>query len=164
MESPFDHLPGVQASLSGYTGGSVVNPSYTQVSSGTTGHRESVQIRYDPSQVDYSTLLEVFWHNVDPFDAGGQFCDRGDQYRAAIFYANADQKAQAEASKRDLEQQFGAEIVTQILPAVPFYPAEDYHQNFYQTNSAKYHFYRYLCGRDRRLGEVWSKVTQNSLK
>lgn len=156
MESPFDKLPGVQESLSGYTGGQVVNPSYKQVSSGTTGHRESVQIAYDPNQVSYEQLLDTFWHNVDPFDAGGQFCDRGEQYRAAIFYADEVQKTKAEASKRKLEVDLGQPIATDILPAAPFYSAEDYHQNFYKTNSAKYRFYRYMCGRDRRLEQVWS--------
>jgi peptide-methionine (S)-S-oxide reductase len=159
MEPPYDRLDGVVETISGYSGGKVANPTYEQVSSGRTGHAEVVQVKYDASKVSYPQLLEVFWRNVDPFDAGGQFCDRGNQYRSAIFYANEREKKLAEESKRALEQKFGKDIATQIVPAATFYPAEDYHQNYYQRNPIRYKFYRYRCGRDQRLGEVWGKPT-----
>ncbi|SDJ88769.1 peptide-methionine (S)-S-oxide reductase MsrA [Microbulbifer yueqingensis] len=155
MEPPYDRLDGVVETISGYSGGKVANPTYEQVSSGRTGHAEVVQVRYDASKVSYPQLLEVFWRNVDPFDAGGQFCDRGNQYRSAIFYANEREKKLAEESKRALEQKFGKDIATQIVPAATFYPAEDYHQNYYQRNPIRYKFYRYRCGRDQRLEKVW---------
>jgi peptide-methionine (S)-S-oxide reductase len=155
MEPPFDKLPGVVSTTSGYTGGRVKNPSYEEVSSGTTGHAESVQVTYDPAKVSYQKLLEVYWHNVDPTDGGGQFCDRGNQYRTAIFYADEEQHRLAEESKKEAEAKLGKRIVTQIVPASEFYPAEDYHQNYYQKNPVRYRFYRYNCGRDRRLKELW---------
>jgi peptide-methionine (S)-S-oxide reductase len=156
MEKPFDQLPGVSATISGYSGGSLVNPSYGQVSAGNTGHREVVQVTYDPAIVDYETLLSVFWHNVDPLDPQGQFCDKGSQYTSAIFVADEAQRKAAEASKQALESQdLKQPIVTSILAVAPFYAAEDYHQNFYQTNAAKYQFYRFGCGRDRRLEQLW---------
>jgi peptide-methionine (S)-S-oxide reductase len=134
-----------------------VNPTCREVSAGTTGHAESVQVLYDPSKVSYETLLQTFWHNVDPVDAKGQFCDRGSQYRSAIFYVNPDQKKLAEQSKANLAQsgRFQQSIATEIVAATTFYPAEAYHQNFYQTHAVKYKFYRYTCGRDQRLAEVW---------
>lgn len=157
MEKPFDQIPGVLATTSGYTGGTQANPTYRQVSSGTTGHAEAVQVTYDPTQVTYSKLLTTFWKNVDPFDAQGQFCDKGSQYRSAIFYADNDQKQQAETSKQQLKPnpKFTQPIATEVTPASTFYPAEDYHQNYYKTNATKYKFYRYACGRDQRLKEVW---------
>lgn len=157
MEKPFDELSGVLDTTSGYTGGTVANPSYEQVSSGGTGHYEAVQVTYDPSQVNYEMLLEVFWRNVDPVDARGQFCDKGQQYRSAIFYQNEAQEAAAEDSKQALanSDRFEQEIATTIQPASTFYPAEDYHQNYYQTHSVRYKVYRFACGRDQRLEEVW---------
>lgn len=157
MEKPFDQLAGVVSTTSGYTGGQLENPTYQQVSAGGTGHTESVQIVYDPSQVSYETLLNVFWHNIDPLDARGQFCDKGTQYRSAVFYGNEAEKALAEASKAKLESQapFEQGIVTEITPATQFYPAEDYHQNYYETNPVRYNFYRRACGRDRRLAQLW---------
>ncbi len=155
MVHPFDSLPGVVSVISGYTGGQVANPSYQQVSSGGTGHAESVRIDYDPKVVSYQKLLDVFWRNVDPFDGGGQFCDRGNQYRTAIFVADDDQRGLAEASKQAMEKRFSRTLATQIVAAGPFYRAEDYHQNYYRENPLHYQFYRGRCGRDNRLQEVW---------
>lgn len=157
MEKPFDELPGVLDTTSGYTGGTVENPGYYQVSAGGTGHLEAVQVTYDAAQVSYSTLLEVFWHNIDPVDDKGQFCDKGSQYRSAIFYHDGEQRQAAEASKQSLgaSGQFGRAIATEVLPASSFYPAEDYHQNYYKTHPVRYKIYRFGCGRDQRLAEVW---------
>jgi len=157
MEPPFDKLDGVLATTSGYTGGKLANPSYEQVSSGTTGHYEAVKVEYDARKVSYEDLLAVFWHNVDPLDSGGQFCDRGDQYRAAIFYSNAEQQRLATASRSRIEEEAGlsAPVVTEILPASRIFAAEDYHQNYYEKNPIRYSFYRFTCGRDGRLAEVW---------
>lgn len=161
MEPPFDKLTGVVSTTSGYTGGHVADPSYEQVSSGTTGHAEAVRVEYDPKQIDYTQLLDVFWHNVDPLDAGGQFCDRGSQYRSAIFYENDRQRQLAEQSKEELEDsgRFDQPIATEIVSAGAFYPAEDYHQNYYEKNAYRYKFYRYLCGRDERLQELWGNAS-----
>jgi peptide-methionine (S)-S-oxide reductase len=158
MEPPFDELDGVAATIPGYTGGDAPNPTYEEVSSGTTGHLEAVQVLYDPERVSYDTLLDVFWRNVDPLDAGGQFCDRGPQYRTAIFYHDETQRRAAEASKRRLEAERGwaGRIATEIRPAGPFYPAEEYHQDYYRKNPIRYKFYRTGCGRDRRLRELWA--------
>jgi len=155
MEGPFDKVPGVISTTSGYTGGQAKNPSYEQVSSGTTGHAESVQVVYDPAKVSYEKLLDVYWHNVDPLDGAGQFCDRGTQYRTAIFYHDEEQHRLAEKSKKDVEAKLGKRVLTQIVPASEFYAAEDYHQDYYQKNPVRYRFYRYNCGRDRRLKELW---------
>ena len=155
MEKPFDQVEGVISTTSGYTGGHVENPSYEQVSAGGTGHAESEQIEYDPDVVSYEKLLEVFWGNVDPLDGGGQFCDRGDQYRSEIFYHDEEQKTLAEKSKAEIEKRLGKPVVTRIVPAGPFYPAEEYHQDYYEKNPLRYRFYRYGCGRDKRLGELW---------
>jgi peptide-methionine (S)-S-oxide reductase len=157
MEKPFDDLPGVISTTSGYTGGTAANPTYEEVSSGTTGHAESVQVIYDPEQVSYEKLLEVYWHNVDPLDGGGQFCDRGSQYRTGIFSTSEEQKMAAEQSKQALQEsgQFSKPLQTEIVTASEFYPAEDYHQNYYQTNATWYHFYRFTCGRDQRLAKLW---------
>lgn len=157
MEPPFDRLPGVISTTSGYTGGQTVNPSYKDVSAGGTGHAEAVEILYDPAKISYSQLLAVFWRNIDPFDPKGQFCDKGDQYRSAIFYHDEDQKRLAEQSKQALEQRFQQAIVTQIVPAGAFYPAEEYHQDYYEKNPVRYKFYRYGCGRDQRLETLWGK-------
>jgi len=157
MEPPYDKLDGVLETTSGYSGGHVKNPSYEQVSAGGTGHAEVVRVKYDANKVSYAQLLEVFWRNVDPLDAGGQFCDRGDQYRSAIFYGNEAEKKLAEASRKRVAAQLGVKIVTGIVPASAFYPAEEYHQNYYQRNPVRYKFYRYRCGRDKRLDELWGK-------
>jgi peptide-methionine (S)-S-oxide reductase len=157
MEPPYDKLDGVLATTSGYAGGSTVNPTYQQVSAGGTGHAEVVQVTYDPAKVSYEQLLEVFWHNVDPLDAGGQFCDRGDSYRTGIFVHDEEQRRRAEASKQALDdsKRLTQPIVTEIVDAGPFYPAEDYHQDYYQKNPVRYKFYRWNCGRDQRLTELW---------
>ncbi|WP_299579175.1 peptide-methionine (S)-S-oxide reductase MsrA [uncultured Microbulbifer sp.] len=159
MEPPFDKVKGVLETTSGYSGGHVKNPSYDQVSAGGTGHAEVVQVKYDADKVSYSELLNIFWHNVDPFDAGGQFCDRGDQYRAEIFYGNEEEKKLAEESKKKVEAELGKKVVTQIKPAATFFPAEAYHQNYYQRNPLRYKYYRFRCGRDQRLEEVWGKAS-----
>jgi peptide-methionine (S)-S-oxide reductase len=157
MEPPYDKTPGVISTTSGYTGGEQATAHYHAVSSGGTGHYEVVRVEYDPAKVSYKRLLEIFWKNIDPFNAKGQFCDTGDQYRAAIFYGNDEEKALAEQSKADGAGMAKSKepIVTQILPAKPFYAAEDYHQDYYTTNALKYKFYRFNCRRDARLDEVW---------
>ncbi len=158
MEPPFDKLDGVISTTSGYTGGDVENPSYKQVSRGGTGHAEAVQVIYDPQRISYDKLLEVYWHNIDPTDANGQFCDQGNQYRSEIFYHNEEQHRLAEQSKAALQasKPFSAPVVTGISPAGTFYPAEEYHQDYYQKNPLRYKFYRYGCGRDQRLEQLWS--------
>ncbi|TAM47528.1 MAG: peptide-methionine (S)-S-oxide reductase [Gammaproteobacteria bacterium] len=155
MEPPYDELAGVVATTSGYTGGRKLNPTYQEVSAGGTGHFEAVQIAYDPAKVSYEKLLEVFWRNVDPLDGGGQFCDRGDSYKTAIFYRNEEQKRLAERSKAEIEQRLGKKVATPILPAATFYAAEDYHQDYYMKNPLRYKYYRYSCGRDQRLEKLW---------
>jgi peptide-methionine (S)-S-oxide reductase len=157
MEPPFDKVSGVLSTTVGYTGGTVVDPTYEQVSAGGTGHLEAVRVTYDPQQVSYEALLDVFWHNVDPTDPGGQFCDRGRQYTTAIFVHDDEQRALAEASKRRLESSGRLErpIVTAIRSAGPFYPAEEYHQDYYDKNPLRYRFYRTSCGRDRQLRRIW---------
>jgi len=157
LEPPFDQVPGVISTTVGYTGGHKVNPTYEQVSSGGTGHAEAIQIVFDPEKVSYAELLNVFWHNVDPFDAKGQFCDRGSQYRSAIFYHDEEQRKQAEQSKKKLEESLAVKqaVATEIVAATQFYPAEEYHQDYYRKNPVRYKFYRYGCGRDRRLQEIW---------
>lgn len=158
MEPAFDHLEGVVATTSGYTGGDTANPTYAQVSAGGTGHREAVQVTYDPQQVSYAKLLSVFWKNVDPLDADGQFCDRGSQYRSAIFVANAAQRHQAEQSLPDLSSRFELPLATAILPTQAFYPAEEYHQDYYLKHPVRYKFYRKACGRDQRLHQLWAET------
>ncbi|CAN0405113.1 unnamed protein product, partial [Phaeothamnion confervicola] len=160
MEPPFDKLDGVLATTSGYIGGIKADPTYEQVTSGRTGHYEALQVDYDPARVSYEKLLEVFWRNIDPLDASGQFCDKGPQYRAAIFALDAGQRAAAEASKAALEKsgKLSGRIVTEILPPAKFYPAEDYHQDYYRKNPASYTYYRWNCGRDRRLERLWGKT------
>lgn len=155
MEPPYDKLPGVVSTTSGYIGGSVPEPTYEQVSAGGTGHAEAVRVIYDPDQVSYATLLDVFWRNVDPLDAGGQFCDRGDQYRSAIFPQTEEQRRLAEESLKRVEAILGQPVATTIETAVRFWPAEDYHQDYYKRNPIRYKFYRFTCGRDQRLDEVW---------
>jgi peptide-methionine (S)-S-oxide reductase len=159
MEPPYDKLDGVLATTSGYTGGDQADPTYQEVSAGGTGHAEAVQITYDPAKVSYQKLLEVFWRNVDPLDAGGQFCDRGDQYRTAIFVHDETQRQLAEDSKQALVDsgRFEQPIVTEVVAAGPFYPAEEYHQDYYEKNPLRYKFYRWNCGRDQRLAELWGE-------
>ena len=159
MEPPYDKLPGVIATTSGYMGGKTKNPTYEQVSSGRTGHTEVVQVTYDPKLVSYEKLLEVFWRNIDPTQKDGQFCDHGSQYRTAIFYHTDEQRKLAEASRAAVvkTKPFKGEIVTPVQAAEEFWPAEDYHQDFYKKNAARYKFYRSGCGRDARLIELWGK-------
>lgn len=157
MEPPFDKLDGVISTTSGYTGGHKENPTYEQVSSGTTGHAEAIQVIYDPDKITYDQLLDVFWRNIDPTDKGGQFCDRGSQYRTAIFYHDDEQKRLAERSRQAVIESTGFKaIATEITAASAFYPAEEYHQDYYKKNPVRYKFYRYSCGRDKRLKELWA--------
>ncbi|MEM1255679.1 MAG: peptide-methionine (S)-S-oxide reductase MsrA [Cyanobacteria bacterium P01_H01_bin.21] len=160
MEHPFDELQGVANTTSGYMGGTVESPSYRQVSSGTTGHAEVVQVEYDPETVSYETLLDTFWRNVDPVDTQGQFCDKGSQYRSIVFYHDETQRQLAESSKQAINQLLNQSIATEILPADTFYLAEDYHQNYYQTHPARYRLYRFGCGRDQRLAEIWGDLSE----
>lgn len=157
MEAPFDKLPGVVSVTVGYTGGGLKNPTYEQVSAGGSGHAESVQIVYDPARISYARLLDIFWRNIDPTVKDRQFCDRGHQYRSAIFTHNEEQRREAEKSKVALERNkpFKGAIMTEIVPAGVFYPAEDYHQHYYKKNPIRYKFYRGSCGRDARLKELW---------
>ncbi|MBE0576409.1 MAG: peptide-methionine (S)-S-oxide reductase MsrA [Desulfuromonadales bacterium] len=159
MEPPFEKLDGVHAVVSGYIGGDKVNPTYQEVSAGITGHAEAVEITYDPTKISYNQLLDVFWMNIDPTDARGQFVDRGSQYRSAIFYLDEEQKQQAEASREQLEKsgRFDSPIVTEIVAATRFYPAEDYHQDYYKESPVRYKFYRYNSGRDQFLEKTWGK-------
>jgi peptide-methionine (S)-S-oxide reductase len=157
MEPPFDKLDGVISTTSGYIGGHKKNPTYKEVSAGVTGHTEAVQVVYNPAKVNYEKLLEVFWKNIDPTVKDRQFCDHGSQYRSGIFYLGEEQKKLAEASKLKLDKTkpFKDPIVTEITAATEFWPAEDYHQNYYVTNPVRYNFYRSSCGRDARLKELW---------
>lgn len=160
MEPPFDKLDGVVSTTSGYTGGTKKNPSYEEVSSGGTGHAESVEVLYDPAKVSYAKLLEVYWHNIDPLAANRQFCDAGEQYRTAIFYHDAEQKRLAEQTRAEVQKKLGGKTVqTQIVAASAFWPAEEYHQDYYRKNPVRYKFYRTGCGRDERLEEIWGATT-----
>ncbi len=160
MEGPFDELDGVLSTTSGYTGGETDHPTYKEVSAGGTGHVEAVQVAYDPEKISYPELLAVYWRNTDPTTPNAQFCDHGDQYRPEIFYANDEQRQLAEASKQDIERTktFHEPVVTAITRATEFYPAEDYHQNFYMKSATRYKFYRWSCGRDARLAELWGSA------
>ncbi len=167
VESDFESVPGVKEVISGYTGGTVANPTYKQVGTGKTGHYEAVQILYDPAKITYAKLMELFFRSIDPTDAGGQFCDRGPTYRTAIFYGNAEEQAAAEAAKAAAQQALGQTVVTKILPAGPFYNAEAYHQDYYKgsdivltrrgpkSQANAYKFYRNACGRDQRVKQLW---------
>ncbi|MDX2272413.1 MAG: peptide-methionine (S)-S-oxide reductase MsrA [Cyanobacteriota bacterium] len=157
VEEAFDGIPGVISTTSGYTGGHTPNPTYRQVSSETTGHAEAVQVVYDPDQVTYEQLLNIFWHNIDPLDAGGQFCDRGSSYRSAIFAETPQQLELAEISKEAIAEQFEQPIATEIESASTFYPAEDYHQDYHLKNPLQYKYYRFGCRRDPRLQAVWGE-------
>lgn len=158
MEPPFEKLPGVSAVISGYTGGRKDKPSYEEVSSGSTGHVEAIEVHYDPSKITYPELLEVFWRNVDPTDAGGQFVDRGGQYSTGIFYHDEEQKRLAQESRDKLQKsgKFSKPIVTEIKPVGPFYKAEDYHQDYYKKNPLRYKFYHYNSGRGQFIDKTWS--------
>ena len=156
MQPSFDAMAGVVSTTVGYTGGHVENPTYEQVSTDTTGHYEAIAITYDPSSVSYEQLLPIYWENIDPLDAGGQLADRGQHYQTAIFYADEAQKTAAETSKQTIEAKFAPKpVATKILPAKTFYPAEDYHQKYYQKNKLRYNAYKYGSGRVDRLGELW---------
>ena len=157
VEADFDKVDGVISTISGYTGGTVANPTYEAVGRGGTGHTEAVEIVYDPAKVTYEKLLDVFWHNHDPLAKNRQFCDRGDQYRPAIFYHNEEQRRLAEQTKAMHQARFKQPIQTEIVKAGPFYKAEEYHQDYYVKNPIRYQFYRFNCGRDARLEELWGK-------
>ena len=159
MEEVYEKVDGVISVISGYTGGQLPNPTYEQVSAGGTGHIESVEVTYDPTKVTYRRLLEVFWRNVDPTTPNAQFCDHGSQYRTAIFYHDDTQKRDIDTSKQAVEafKSFPQPIITEIVPASIFYPAEDYHQDFYQKNPVRYKFYKWNCGRSQRLEQLWGK-------
>ena len=159
MESPFDKQDGVVSVTVGYTGGQKKNPTYEEVSAGGTGHTESVQIVYDPAKISYAKMLDIFWRNVDPLTRDAQFCDHGTQYRSAIFYHDEEQKKLAEASKKALEEskRFSSPIVTEIVPASEYHLAEEYHQHYYKKNPVRYKVYRYNCGRDHRLRQLWGE-------
>lgn len=156
-ESDFDKVPGVFATQSGYTGGRLPRPTYEQVSAGGTGHIESVRVSYDPSRVGYAQLVRTLLHSVDAVDGGGQFCDRGSQYRSAIFVADPAQRRIAEAEIARAERQLGEKVATLVLPVSAFWPAEAYHQGYHRKNPARYNFYRWNCGRDQRLKALWKR-------
>jgi len=157
VEEAFDKVPGVLATTSGYTGGRVENPTYQAVSAGDTGHYEAVEVEYDPAKVSYEELLDVFWKNVDPFDPIGQFCDKGESYKSAVFVADHEERRLAETTKKSVEERFNQPVATEILPEQAFYPAEDYHQDYYEKNPARYQYYKWGCGRAQRLEEIWGK-------
>lgn len=157
VESDFDSVPGVMDTVSGYTGGTVENPTYKVVSAGGSGHLEAVKITYDPDKLSYQKLLDIFWRSVDPTDDGGQFCDRGESYKTAIFVNSPEQWQSAENSKRliDASGILKDPVVTPVIDATTFYPSEEYHQNYYTKNPVRYKFYRYSCGRDKRVRDLW---------
>ncbi len=159
VEADFDKVQGVTATISGYIGGKTVNPTYEQVSRGRTGHIEAVKVYYDPAKTNYVRLLAAFWPMIDPLTQNGQFCDMGNQYRSAIFYADEEHHQQAKVSLMALDQsgRFNQPVVTELLPATEFYPAEEYHQDYYLKNPVRYQFYRSRCGRDKRLAELWAR-------
>ena len=161
IEHDLEPLEGVIETHVGYAGGHVENPTYEQVTSGNTGHVEAVEVTYDPALLSYEDLLRSFWQKVDPFDAGGQFCDRGNQYRAVIFTKTPEEKTTAENLKKELGDSLGQSFVTDIIDYKNFYPAEDYHQKYAKKNPTRYGFYRWNCGRDRRVKEVWGHAPSN---
>jgi peptide-methionine (S)-S-oxide reductase len=158
MQGPYDSLPGVVSTTVGYTGGGKANPTYHEVSAGGSGHIESIEVVYDPKKVTYEKLLDVFWHNIDPTVADRQFCDVGSQYRSAIFVHDAAQRKAAERSLADVQKRLGISVKTEILEAGPFYPAEEYHQDYASKNPIRYQYYRASCGRDSRLEEIWGEA------
>jgi peptide-methionine (S)-S-oxide reductase len=157
VEEAFDKVEGVVETTSGYSGGIMPNPTYEQVTAGNTGHAEVLRVRYDPARVTYAQLLDTFWHNVDPFDGGGQFCDRGSSYRGAIFVMNDEEERLAKESKAKVAERFKQTVATEIRRATPFYPAEGYHQDYHAKNPLRYTFYKWNCGRAQRLEEIWGK-------
>jgi peptide-methionine (S)-S-oxide reductase len=161
MQPAFDKVPGVVSTVVGYTGGDKQKPTYEEVSAGGTGHAESIEITYDPSKISYRKLLDIFWHNIDPTTRDREFCDAGHQYRSAIFFHDAEQEREAKESKAALDESkpFKDPIVTEIVPATKFWLAEDYHQKYYLKNPVRYRFYRYNCGRDKRLRELWGAAS-----
>jgi peptide-methionine (S)-S-oxide reductase len=163
MQKAFDGVPGVVTTTAGYAGGTKADPSYEQVETGKTGHAESVQLTYDPAKISYQQLLDIYWHHIDPLTVNAAFCDRGPQYRSIIFYADPEQREQAETSKKALDQshRFKTPVVTSVEPATKFYPAEEYHQQFYKKNPQHYEAYRIGCGRDQRLKELWGDSAQS---
>jgi peptide-methionine (S)-S-oxide reductase len=162
VEADFDKVPGVISTTSGYTGGHVANATYQQVSAGGTGHAEAVEVVYDPAKVSYAKLLDWFWHHVDPLVKNRQFCDVGDQYRTAIFVRNDEERRLAQESRDKVAAELKAPVYTEIAAAGPFYKAEDYHQDYYLKNPVRYKFYRWNCGRDQRIEEVWGKHDKSS--
>jgi peptide-methionine (S)-S-oxide reductase len=164
VESDFDKIDGVVETVSGYIGGTLENPGYREVTAGGTGHYEAVKITYDPAKVTYEALLGAFWHSVDPTDAGGQFCDRGDSYRTAIFATDDAQLQKAETTKAEIGKDLGTDIATAIIKAPIFYPAEDYHQDYYVKNPLRYKYYRYNCGRNARVKDVWGDKAYLGIK
>jgi peptide-methionine (S)-S-oxide reductase len=162
VESDFDKVDGVLSTTSGYIGGSTENPTYEDHSAAR--HREAVRIEFDPDRVTYDQLLDAFFHSVDPTDGGGQFCDRGHSYTTAIYAVGEEQLAAAEKAKADAQQALGTEIVTEVVPAPEFWPAEDYHQDFYEKNPLRYKFYRNGCGRDARLEDVWGDAAMQGIE
>ncbi len=155
MESAFDDVKGVVATKAGFSGGTVKDPSYEQVSMGNTGHREAVQVTYDPSVISYAGLLDVYWHSIDPTDDRGQFCDKGSEYRSAVFYGSDEEKKLVESSKEKVAKELGKPVATDVISAMPFYPAEDYHQQYHKKNPVAYGMYRRGCGRDNSLRDIW---------
>ncbi len=164
VESDFDTIDGVTETVSGYIGGTLENPGYKQVTAGGTGHYEAVKITYDPAKVSYDALLTAFWHSVDPTDAGGQFCDRGESYLTAIFATDAAQLEAAKAAKAEIAKDLGADIATAVLAAPTFYPAEDYHQDYYKKNPIRYKYYRYSCGRNARVEDLWGEKAYTGIR
>jgi len=163
VEADFDKVPGVLRTISGYAGGKAENPTYNQVVSGSTGHTEAVEITFDPSKVSYQKLLDVFWRNHDPLAKDRQFCDTGNQYRPAIFFHGEEQQKLAEETRKAVQAKFAPRVVhTEVAKAEKFYPAEDYHQDYYEKNPVRYKFYRFNCGRDQRLQELWGKPDKSS--
>jgi peptide-methionine (S)-S-oxide reductase len=157
VEKDFDHVPGVLSTTSGYTGGSVKNPTYADVTAETSGHREAVKIEYDSTKTDYAKLLDAYWHSTDPTDSIGQFCDKGESYTPAIYVMNAEEKALAEKTKAEIGEKLGTKIATLVIDASEFWPAEEYHQDFYKKSSTRYNYYRNACGRDERIKSLFGK-------
>jgi peptide-methionine (S)-S-oxide reductase len=164
VESDFDHVPGVISTTSGFIGGHVANPTYDEVVTETTGHREAEKIEFDTTKTSYAKLLDVYFHATDPTDGGGQFCDRGESYTPAIFYLNDEQKKEAEAASAAAAKELGQPIATRILPATTFYLAPEEHQDFYRKNPLRYKYYRYGCGRDARIEQLWGKAAHRGIK
>lgn len=162
VEEAYDKVDGVVATTSGFSGGDVADPDYDQVVAGGTGHAEAVRVEYDPARVDYATLLYVFWRNVDPFAENRQFCDQGPSYRSALFPMNAEQRRLAESSREEVAERFDRDVATEINDFDAFYPAETYHQNFYDKNPLRYRFYKSACGRSERLEEIWGDEAEAS--